>query len=743
VTDRFRFALEHADASAWQIFEYLASAFLADEFGDIRTLASASGDGGRDSVLYQPDDDSTIAFQYSVATDWYQKIRKTARRLHDAHSEVRELVYMTSRRIGADADDIKRSLRRDFSLSLDVRDQSWFDEREYRSPATRQAAESFAQRIVDPILKSSSIIDRDGVYLTDDESRAALLFLVLQRQDDAQDRGLTKLCFDAIVKAILRDTDNENRMSRTDVHTRAVQLLPSHDRAEVELYIDRALERMNKRVLRHYDIDDTWLLNYDERTKVQDAVARLAQLEEDFDADILANLGFVAESLDLDLSLGDVNSLVRRVRRVIERYMYERGETFAESVASGQRQLFQPEDLEECIQRDLAQLPDTSSLRHNLSDLTVQAVDRILISHTPSTQSLLRSVMDGYTLFAFLRETPNVQSAVAKLFSQGEFWLDTTAVLPLLAETLLPSGDRGYTTVINAARSAGARFFVTSGVIEELKAHLDNSVQAWRNLSVWKSRTPFLLQTYIWSGRDNTDFRKWTENFYGSARPLDDLKIFLDSSFSVRTHDLTGYLENVPEELRWHSDAYWQKVHAKRRRQPGAAADETALDETVRRLAAHDSEAFLGILERRRGEQVNNPFGYTTWWLTLDSAARKASEEIGDRTGSNIPQSPVVDFEFLTYYLVVGPARRQLDKRLEQQLPIALDSQFFETLPQALLDAAEMARKDVQGQDERIVQRKIRDHLDAEKIRARRGRRQTGLDTIKADIHAALTAAES
>ena len=139
--------------------------------------------------------------------------------------------------------------------------------------------------------------------------------------------------------------------------------------------------------------------------------------------------------------------------------------------------------------------------------------------------------------------------------------------------------------------------------------------------------------------------------------------------------------------------------------------------------------------------RVNNPFGYTTWWLTLDKAAARAPKEIGDQSGIPIPHSPVVDFAFLTYYLIVGPARRQLEKRVEQQLPLALDTNFFETPPQALLDAAEEARSDVQGQDDRIVVRKIRDHLDADKIRRQRGRQPSGLETIKADIQAALLGA--
>ena len=55
-----------------------------------------------------------------------------------------------------------------------------------------------------------------------------------------------------------------------------------------------------------------------------------------------------------------------------------------------------------------------------MPDLVLQTVDRILLN-VALTQMLLRSVVDGYTLFAFLRETPNVQSAVSKFFCVWEF----------------------------------------------------------------------------------------------------------------------------------------------------------------------------------------------------------------------------------------------------------------------------------------------------------------------------------
>jgi hypothetical protein len=738
VSDRFRFALEHTQPSHWQLFEYLASTFVATEHGELRTLASLGGDGGRDATLYQPLDDETVALQYSVSDDWKDKIRRTARRLSEVHPEVKWLIYASPQRIGASADELKIAIRQQYRLHLDVRDQNWFAEREHRSAAASKAADRFATQIVDPLLRGAGVIDHGGIELTNDESRAALLYLVLQRQDDSQARGLTRLCFDAIVKALLRDTSNDNRMARVELHTKACDLLPSHDPEEIKGYVDRALDRMDRRYLRHYRQEDTWLLNHEERLRLAEGVARLAVLDSAFTTEIETHLLFVADSLQVDVHLIDSGPLLARIRRILERFLYERGESFAEGVANGQAVLFAGSDLEECVRRDLLRKSDTTSLRDSMLPLITTTIERTLIQHSDTAQQLLRAVVDGYTLFAFLRETPNVQSAVTKLFAQGEFWLDTTAVLPLMAERLLSPEKRGYGTILRAATDAGARLYVTPGVVDELSSHIDISLQAWRNPGTWRSRTPFLLQAFLWSGRPSNQFSQWIEYFRGSARPEDDLTMFLLEECRISVVGFADLLTNVPDDLRWQSDSYWESVHGQRRRRSNSELEGATDPEIVKRLARHDSETFLGVIERRKGEQVNNPFGYTTWWLTLDRAAVQEAAEVTRNSGYAIPHSPVVSFEFLTYYLMVGPARRQLERNTEQQLPIAIDSSLLDTLPKDLLDAAERARRDVEGQDERLVRRKIRDHLDGEKI-SRGKTARSGLETIKDDLRAALT----
>ena len=106
----FRFALKRLDPSDWEHFERLCSSFLAPEFPNLRTIASPSGDGGRDSELFSPEGKPFIKAQYSVTKDWKLKIRQTTKRLVSTFPETRILIYMSNQQIGGQADELKSEI---------------------------------------------------------------------------------------------------------------------------------------------------------------------------------------------------------------------------------------------------------------------------------------------------------------------------------------------------------------------------------------------------------------------------------------------------------------------------------------------------------------------------------------------------------------------------------------------------------------------------------------------------------
>src|SRR5258708_5107707 len=123
---RLELALDLLKSSQWERFERFASEFLVTEMPELRTVATPSGDGGRDAELFSPAGESTQVLQYSVAEDWADKIRQTAVRIKDTFPGAQLLIYVTNRAIGAAADGVKKELREKHQLHLDVRDKTYF-----------------------------------------------------------------------------------------------------------------------------------------------------------------------------------------------------------------------------------------------------------------------------------------------------------------------------------------------------------------------------------------------------------------------------------------------------------------------------------------------------------------------------------------------------------------------------------------------------------------------------------------
>ncbi len=103
-SDRLRIALRELPSSDWNYFERFTSEYLVVEFPNLRTMASQSGDKGRDAQLFEFEDVPKTVFQYSLSADWSTKIRSTKKRLMETLPHVTRVIYCTNRAIGPDAD---------------------------------------------------------------------------------------------------------------------------------------------------------------------------------------------------------------------------------------------------------------------------------------------------------------------------------------------------------------------------------------------------------------------------------------------------------------------------------------------------------------------------------------------------------------------------------------------------------------------------------------------------------------
>ncbi len=380
----FKMALERLDASDWEHFERLCSAFLVPEFPNLRTMANPSGDGGRDSELFSLEGKPFIAAQYSVTKDWKAKIRRTTRRLQSTFPEVRILIYMSNRQIGGQADELKSEVLGQ-KVALDIRDKNWFIERADTTSSRENAALVLIDRIARPYLAGEGVINKQTSALTSGEARAALLYLGLQWQDDITDKGLTKLSFDALVRAALRHTHSEKRMSRSEIHATIGSAILLDDSNSLTHHVDAALSRLTKRYIRHWKKEDEFCLTYNEQQRIITRLAEMKNQETEFYENVLRHCRDCLCEID-KYDQADLDDLQVRAPRVIEKLLLRGGEVFVTAVLSGTLSRFGSTDLKDIIFNDLATQPTSSEITQYYPKIIETVVHDLLLHMDKSTQ---------------------------------------------------------------------------------------------------------------------------------------------------------------------------------------------------------------------------------------------------------------------------------------------------------------------------------------------------------------------
>jgi hypothetical protein len=714
--ERFKLALASVDGAQWRAFEKLATVFLAEEYPSLRPMAASSGDNGLDAAIFHAADDPEVALQFSVRRDWESKIYETCKRLQNTTPECRLLVFATSQSVGPKLTSARKKVRADFGLFLDVRDIEWFLTRRNSGSALEAEAESFSHLIADPLLTGASALERQAQALDDLEAKAAFVYLGLQWQDETREKGLTKLCFEAIVRAVLRDTTSDERMPRELIKAHVASLLPAHPPAQRDTQVDGALRRLSKVFIRHWTKQDEFCLTWSERVRLNDRLAQMETLDSVLRTELSRMLIRVATEEGIDLSQPLLDVTIERARAVLERILLDRGEAFAGAVTNDREATLRFEDVEATVYKDLATRP-TKEIEPRLIAATLTS----LMTDPPEGVRLyLRSLADTYTLFAFMRETPDVQSAVVKIFADGDIWLDTTVILPLFAEGLLDLSARAHGFMLRAVSESGSRLYVTDGVVEEIASHIKRArgySRAKHEQRDLYGREPFLLSCYLMSGRDPNEFGHWTETFCGELRPEDDIADYLSEMFRIEVSNLEELADKADPTLRAMVSEIWHEARDERDKKVAALGYAPTDLGTRNRLVAHDVENYVGVVERRRQRRESrSAFGYKSWWLTLDGTAFRIHRELRERLKDKPPASPAISPDFMLNYLAVGPVRARLSRQTEETLPLMLNMSILDAVPKDLVELADLLRKDLANLPPHVVRRKIRDTLDEARI---------------------------
>jgi len=716
MTTRLQFALKETEIHHWKLFENLASAFLSKEFPNLRTMASPGGDGGRDAELFVDESEPSSVLQYSVTKDWGTKIKGTVARLKKTKPEFNYLVYVTSQVIGAKADDLKAKMRKENRVALDVRDANWFTENV--TDKTIISVEEYCRAIVDPILNTQGIDVAVRPSMNSGEAKAALLFLEMLWQDEKRDKGLTKMGYDAFVRAALRDSRNDRRIAKSEIIEFVKKQLHSIDEVLVKRNCETAINRLvSRKVVHHFTKTDDYCLSHDESRRYETNLIKIRESEDALTETIKAKVSLYLSDDTLAKQLkGGADDFAGYCRTVIDKFLSDRAAALASGVLEGEVSQITSQELERVV-RNTVTNGGTRKYDDHLVRGVVTCCRDLLNVPDIRVNRYLEAISDSYTLFTLFQQSDDAQAITNKFFVGGSIWLDTSIILPLIAESLYEPEFRTVTTVLNAAKSAGTKFFVTDGVIEEIERHLNRcttyvSIYQSSGDQIWRGNRPYLIQSYLLQGRKIGGFRRWAESFVGEIDQQRDLKDYLSTVHAIAVANLEEACKAVSDELRIAVTEFWNGVHEGRRSRDDEGFDQLA----IQRLARHDAENFVGVVARRKSAPSATALGYPYWWLTFDSEAFHVLNKISKGIEDYPRHSPVMSPDFLLTYLRFGPSR---EKNESKHLPVMMEFASFADLPPDLISALQEIRESNRDFPEHVIQRKLRDRLD--ELRARPG----------------------
>lgn len=695
---KFELALNQTKSSDWEAFEKLCSSFLANEHPSMRTMASPSGDGGRDSQLFNPDNINIICSQYSVSADWEAKIKKTLKRLKDGFPDVTVLIYMTNQEIGAKADDIRKECLQN-RIFLDVRDKNWFLDRWCQDDLKANAALEYFEKIGRRYLEDQNVVDKFVSPLSTDESKAALVYLGLQWEDSNTDKGLTKLSFEALLRVALRNSTSENRMTKQEIYEKIYSLLPSHDKSIISSYIDSAINRLGKTVIKHFDSDNTYHLSHEERTKLDEALSLNLNQKQIFDDKIKS----VLVSIDDKLSDELIALFSDILKNIIYLSLIKSGENFASSVSNGIVKKLEKSQIDSIIYEEISKKSTLlKSYQGQPSEILNRAFELVLGSSDDCVRKHLKVLSDTYTLFSFLRETPDVQKLTKKIFSFGKIWLDTTLVLPILADDLIEDKSNiVFSSIIKNLTSSGVKLYISTGTVNEVLNHIKLCIKCSRSSTLWNGRVPFLFNKYMQSGRNRKDFEDWVKKFREFERPEEDIKEYLKLEHGIEYSDLEMDYNTASDKDKYNLEKLWREAH-QQRRSNGLSLSES---EAIEILIKNDVISYLGILQKRNKES-NSELGYQNWWLTTDSTAWSISKTYKEKS------SPLMSLDFIVQNLSFGPMKNKINRSNETLLPVLLDMDIYQVVPVEIINLAERVREENSNEKEFIIRRRVRDACD-------------------------------
>jgi hypothetical protein len=697
---RLEFALSETKHTDGASFEEFANSFLSTEFPDLQPIGGMH-DRGVDAAIYKSHAAPTTFIQSSVTEAFAEKIRKTVARIAETKADCRELIFCSPQSIVKESEGIAAELRK-ASISLHVRERSYFVAFCNNSQGRAAASEVYFRKIGAPILSAARLISSAEIQLTTDEEKLALAYFGAVLDSADSEKSLVSTCYEAIVSYCLRDSTNEKRVTKEQIVTESRKIAFADHSEIFEQRVDGALAKLvAKKSVKHPD--GLYHLAHAEKERADSKLLeRYQQTKRAYDemADFIASLRGTL-NMAVPMSPGDE---CRLLLAIVNAVLCKQSASATGALTRGEFSTVERSDLRQIVNEQL----NASGVKLSKDEMAKTIEFLVILSETiidqppPTMADYFRRIGDAYFLFFLLRQPPGVQDILNKLIGRSNIVVDASVLIPCLAELAFAPELRSKQNVLRAAIDSGAKVYVTDLGLAEIVTHTVKARAIYERISQRQSYFGQSALVNAYYSKLNINFSTF-EDFIATILGSDssrDLPELLRLELDVE-------LLTLPDFATLHRDVVNPLFAAWRAIRPMY----DGMDEAdYVSLIYNDLRTYLFLRERRHGQDPKETiYGETWWWLTEDSTAQSI-----DRSNTPPQKSTIcMQADYLLRYVSIMPRRRDVDRGTELSLlPISIDMAGLGFIPEEIIEANRKAAGISDDEPKFVRQRKLRAYFN-------------------------------
>jgi hypothetical protein len=677
-------ALEAVDTAN---FEAFAQSFYASQVGKSFVPLGGMHDGGAEGFIDPEvfgDSDAKHFIQVSKQKTYRAKIRGTVNRLRQYGRNPTSLAYITSV-IVSDIDIEEDNLSEELGCRIRIRDGKYIS-------THINEKDSYISSFNTYLLPAVSYLSRPGAtnFAPRTAAHADRTLAVFLRQEVDNRRGKSDLLesvADSLIIWALTDTDPDKNvlMTRGEILIKIETALPSA-RHFIRGVLDVRLERLRTkqdtsgRQVRYYTRQEAYCLPFETRELIKTENVEDASLKSAVTAVFVRRYTSAASHLG---SAG-VDDVVRVCHEVLQRLFEKQGLQVAQFVTNGDQDDEIYANAASLISEVIDSDPTIKTSAADVRRVCTIVLRGTFYDGTEEERSYLEKLSRTYVLLLLLKNEPKVVEYFKNISSKFVLYVGTDFLVRALSEHYLDEENQSTTNLFKVLTNAGASLVLTEKAVEELATHIRSQIYEFENtymhiegkipVEVVEYIDRILIRSYFYarlapmsSLTPPPGWRSYVENFASysdikSNRGDDELARYLVAKFGMVYKSTEEMEKSVnKEEL---EELLAEIIRVK--------SDAGRTGDHLNTLAYNDALHVLTVYSDRAigGESSPaNPFGFKTWWLTLDGGVRKASAKtVAKHFGQRFMMRP----EFLLNFISLAPTMSEVKDSFATIFPSVL-----------------------------------------------------------------------